>query len=66
MIFNWAISGLFIFSIQLTVNVNINLCRCLDSNLGPQESEATALPTEPQPQLDCLMVKFNTEWPIRL
>ena len=44
-----AIPGLFflifVFSIQLTVNV-----RWLDSNHGPLELEPTALPTEPQPQ----------------
>ena len=28
---------------------NINFCLWLDSNYGPLESEATALPTEPQP-----------------
>ena len=42
----WAILGLFffifVFSIQLTVNI-----QWLDSNRGPLESEATALPTEP-------------------
>ena len=28
---------------------NINFCQWLDSNCGPLELEATALPTEPQP-----------------
>ena len=28
----------------------INFCRCLDSISGPLVSEATALPTVPQPQ----------------
>ena len=28
---------------------NIQVCRCLDSNRGPLELEATTLPTEPQP-----------------
>ena len=28
---------------------NIKVCRLLDSNHGPLASEATALPTEPQP-----------------
>ena len=38
------------FSVQLTVhNVQYKFCRWLDSNLGPLVSEATALPTEPQP-----------------
>ena len=43
-------------TIQLTVNnkCSIKICRCLDSNRGPLESEATALPTEPQPQFNCL------------
>ena len=27
----------------------IKICQCPDSNLGPLASEATALPTEPQP-----------------
>ena len=40
----------FVFSIQLTVKMfNINFCWWRDSNRGPLESEATALPTEPQP-----------------
>ena len=34
-----------VFSIQLIVN---KICQWLDSNLGSQESEATALSTEPQ------------------
>ena len=38
----------FVFSIQLTVyNVQYKFCR--DSNRGHLVSEATALPTEPQP-----------------
>ena len=53
----WAIPGLFFFyfrlfnTIQLTVNnkCSIKNCRCLYSNRGPLLSEATALPTEPQP-----------------
>ena len=40
-------------SFQYTVDrkqmFNINFCRWLDSNRGPLVSEATALPTEPQP-----------------
>ena len=51
--FKWALPGLFffifVFSIQLTVKMfNLNFCR-RDSNRGPLESEATTLPTEPQP-----------------
>ena len=30
-------------------NIKINFCQWLDSNHGPLVSEATALPTEPQP-----------------
>ena len=37
----------FQYSWHLTFN--INLCRLLHSNWGPLESEAIALPTEPQP-----------------
>ena len=48
--FKWAFPGLFffifVFSIQLIVNKK---CRWLDSNCGSLVSEATALPTEPQP-----------------
>ena len=51
-----AIPGLFFFyfrlfkTIQLTVNkCSVKMCRCLDTNRGPLVSEATALPTEPQP-----------------
>ena len=29
---------------------NINVCQWLDSDRGPLELEATALPTEPQPR----------------
>ena len=56
--FKWAIPGLFffifcLFNTQLIVYNNgsilINFCRWLDSNRGPLVSEATALPTEPQP-----------------
>ena len=39
---------IFIFPIQLTVNVLYKFCQWLDSNCGPMESEATALPTEPR------------------
>ena len=50
----WAIFGLFffifVFSIQLTVNnVQYNFRQWLILNLGPLESEATNLTTEPQP-----------------
>ena len=30
---------------------NVNFCQWLDSNRGPLEKEATALPTEPQPTI---------------
>ena len=40
---------IFVFSIQLTVICSIKFCRWLDSNCGTLGSEATALPTEPQP-----------------
>ena len=37
-------------SIQLIINkYSIKFCRWLESNRGPLESKATALPTEPQP-----------------
>ena len=43
---------------------NINFCRWLDSNRGPLQSEATPLPTEPQPQpiikVDHLPFRINT------
>ena len=40
----------FFNTIQLTENkCSIKICRRLDSNRGPMISEATALPTEPQP-----------------
>ena len=46
---------IFVFSIQLTVNIQIlkiqNFCRWLDSNCGPLKLEVTALPTEPPPRL---------------
>ena len=49
----WAIPGLFffifVFSIQLIVNKFIKFRQWLDSNRGPLVSEATPLPTEPQP-----------------
>ena len=53
----WAIPGLFffyfrLFNTQLTVykcSMLINFCRWLDSNRASLVSEATALPTEPQP-----------------
>ena len=44
-------SFVFIFSIQLTVNVQCKCCQWLDSNRGPLELKATALPTEQQPDL---------------
>ena len=51
-----------LFNTQLTVNkcsILINFCRWLDSNRGPLVSEATALPTEPQPLLLCLCLINN-------
>ena len=63
----WAIPGLFffifrLFNTQLIVYNNysilINFCQWLDSNCGPLVSEATALPTEPQPHpMYCFLVK---------
>ena len=41
---------------QLTENVFIeNFCCCLDSNCGPLASEATVLPTDPQPLPICFL-----------
>ena len=40
---------IFVFSIQLTVNIQYNFLRWLDSNCGPLESKVTALPTESPP-----------------
>ena len=49
----WAMPGLFLFYFRLFNTVDskcsINFCRWLDSNRGPLELEATALPTAPQP-----------------
>ena len=43
---------IFVFSIQSIVNkFQYKFCRWLDLNRGPLVSEATALPTEPQPLL---------------
>ena len=60
----WAIPGLFffifIFSIQLIVNAWIKFRRWLDSNHGPLVSEATALPTEPQPLPNIFVFTFVT------
>ena len=62
-----AIPGLFffifrLFNTQLIVYNNcsilINFCRWLDSNRGPLVSEATALPTEPQPLPKSINVTF--------
>ena len=54
MLLKWDIPGLFlfifVFLIQLTVKMfHIKVCQCQDSNHGTLVSEATALPTEPQP-----------------
>ena len=47
----WAIPGLFfcifVFSMQLTVNVQYKILPMTGFDHGPLESEATALPTEP-------------------
>ena len=40
---------IFVFSKQLIVNVQYKFSQWLNSNQGPLESEATALPTDPQP-----------------
>ena len=53
-----AIPRLFFFyfrlldTIHMTVEneCSIKFCQCLDTNHGPLVSEATALPTEPQPR----------------
>ena len=49
--FSFLFSSFQYNTIHLTVNNNCStkICRCLDSNRGPLVSEATALPTEPQP-----------------
>ena len=55
---------IFVFSIQLTVNIQYTFCPWLDSNSGPLESEATALPTEPQPLplIGVVFKKTNDTW----
>ena len=49
---NWPIPASFSlflsFQYSWQKNININFCRWLDSNCGPLELEATALPTEPR------------------
>ena len=76
----WAIPGLFCFyfclfnTIQLTLNkCSIKNFQCLDSDRGPLVSEATVLPTEPQPLPNIFTVNYwkdNNkekrcwEWPI--
>ena len=48
----WAILGfILVFSIHFTVNVDYKILPMPGSNLGPLETEKTALPTEPQPLL---------------
>ena len=48
-IFNDKYSSLFLNG-PFPANIYcINICLCSDSNSGPLVSEATALPTEPQP-----------------
>ena len=50
--FKWAHPGLFffIFVFSIISNWQINFCQCWDLNHGSLVSEATALPTVPQPQ----------------
>ena len=65
----WAISGLFFFIFVLSiVQLEVKFCRCLDLNCGSLVSEATALPSEPQPLptvIDSLylLVKQHYYWP---
>ena len=48
--FTWAVHDLFFFSINLTVHkCSFKNWRSLQANPGPMVSEATALPTVPQP-----------------
>ena len=52
--YKWAIHDIFFFYLrlfykQLTVNMFNKSCRWLDSNQSPLVSEATALPSMPQP-----------------
>ena len=52
-----------LFKTHVTVNkcsIYINFCRWLDSNRGSLVSEATALPTEPQP-LPTFYLKDNSD-----
>ena len=61
----WAILAsfffIFVFSIQLTINVQYKFCQWLDSNSRPLELESTALPTEaqPLPHNDSLQAKIK-------
>ena len=65
-VFWGTIPGLFfyfrLFNTQLTANkcsIFINFCRWLDSNRRPLVLEATALPTEPQPLPNLLIVTIQ-------
>ena len=70
----WAIPGLFFVYFRLfntvasTQMFHIKVCRWLDSNRGPLVSEATALPTEPQPNLIIFLpfLFFSSKWMKRL
>ena len=57
---------LFVFSVLLTVNnVQYNFCQWVNSNRGPLVLEATALPSEPQPQpLPTWQYVDSLEWHI--
>ena len=41
--------NIFVFSIQLIVNILYTFCQWLDSNRWPLGTDGTTLPTEPQP-----------------
>ena len=49
----FAASFLLFSSFLQTVHMFNKICRWLDSNPGPQASEATALTSAPQPLPDC-------------
>ena len=47
--YKWAIPGLFSLFSSFQHKCSLKVCQCLDSNHGSLVSEATTLPTEPQP-----------------
>ena len=47
---------IFVFSIQLTVNVQYKFCRGQVLNRTPLELQGTAVPTEPQPLPQCRVI----------